>query len=123
MPDTWPPRKIRAMIATIAIRARISAYSARPWPSSSLRKDEIRARSCVMFVWFLLSSRLPGIRRPANPTGGLRTLSRDQGSVGGACRNKRGPPVRGPAVRCREIDELDGRADVAQDARDLAAQE
>ena len=35
---TWLPRKIRAMIATIAMRARISAYSARPWPSSSRSK-------------------------------------------------------------------------------------
>ena len=33
--STWPPRKIRATIATMAMRARISAYSARPWPSSS----------------------------------------------------------------------------------------
>src|ERR687887_1386578 len=40
---TLPPRKMRAMIATIAMRARISAYSARPWPSSSRRNDEIRA--------------------------------------------------------------------------------
>ena len=29
------PRKMRATIATIAMSARISAYSARPWPSSS----------------------------------------------------------------------------------------
>ena len=38
----WQPRKIKAMIAMIAMRARISAYSARPWPSS-LRNDGIRA--------------------------------------------------------------------------------
>src|SRR5687768_17440922 len=46
---TWPPRKIRAMIATIAIRARISAYSARPWPSSSRRseaRNEVNSAMC-----------------------------------------------------------------------------
>src|SRR6185436_10700862 len=40
---TWVPRKMRAMIATIAIRARISAYSARPWPSSSRRNEAMSA--------------------------------------------------------------------------------
>src|SRR5450759_2417819 len=37
---TWLPRKIRATMATIAISARMSAYSASPWPSSSRAKSE-----------------------------------------------------------------------------------
>ena len=41
---TWPPRKMRATIATMAIRARISAYSARPWPSSSRSNSESARR-------------------------------------------------------------------------------
>src|SRR6478735_4276896 len=45
MPLTWLPRKIRAMIATIAMSARIRAYSARPWPSSSRRSE---ARTVLM---------------------------------------------------------------------------
>ena len=36
--ETWPPRKIRATIAMIAMRARIKAYSASPWPSSRVRR-------------------------------------------------------------------------------------
>jgi hypothetical protein len=42
---TCPPRKIRATIATMAMRARISLYSASPWPSSSRRRE---ARKVVM---------------------------------------------------------------------------
>src|ERR1035437_821356 len=34
---TWPPRKTRATMARIAMRARMSAYSARPWPCWSRR--------------------------------------------------------------------------------------
>src|SRR5512143_1421069 len=65
---TWPPRKISAMIATIAMRARISAYSARPWPSSSRRMKLMRALNIVVgtsFPW-----ELPGRgRRPRHLMG------------------------------------------------------
>src|SRR5687767_1771486 len=33
----WPPRNVTAAIARTAIRARMSAYSARPWPASPRR--------------------------------------------------------------------------------------
>ena len=60
MPLTWVPRKIRAMIATIAMSARIRAYSARPWPSSSLRMDEMSAMKLGHW-WFTSFPRdLPG---------------------------------------------------------------
>src|SRR3970282_1734441 len=39
----WPPRNSSATIATMAMRARISAYSARPWPSSSRSNEAITA--------------------------------------------------------------------------------
>src|SRR6476620_9705844 len=73
MDETWPPRKIRAMIAMIAMRARISAYSARPWPSSSFLKDEIRAlKNCILVLPPFLSNSLIGIpaQGPANLTSG-----------------------------------------------------
>ena len=41
----WLPRKIRATIATIAMRARMSAYSASPWPSSERRTRATMAES------------------------------------------------------------------------------
>ena len=44
---TWLPRKMSAMMAMIAMSARIRAYSARPWPSSSRRNVSIRALSAV----------------------------------------------------------------------------
>src|SRR6476620_1558281 len=50
---------MRAMIATIAMRARISAYSARPWPSSSFRKEAMRAVRYVMRGLDLLSTKAP----------------------------------------------------------------
>src|SRR3954453_13278689 len=57
MPEIWPPRKMRATIATMAMSARISAYSARPWPSSS----------CDMRAMSALNSCMNGSPRGAGP--------------------------------------------------------
>ena len=50
----WPPRKIRATIATIAMSARINAYSARAWPSfvpvKGAEELEIHVRNDRHFV-------------------------------------------------------------------------
>src|SRR4051812_10053106 len=47
MPLTWLPRKMRATMATMAMSARISAYSARPWPSSSRATSKRVIRSTI----------------------------------------------------------------------------
>ena len=122
---TWPPRKMRAMIATIAMRARISAYSARPWPSSSWRKDEIRAMKLRHVVRYLLSVQISDGRGHGRQqaTGRSRTVSST--AVGNALhrvtRQDRRP--EGPAVCHLVSSELDRVADRAQDRADLAAQE
>src|SRR6188474_3613339 len=101
MPDTWVPRKISAMIAMMAMRARINAYSARPWPSSSRRDEAIRANSCVIRLTpFPVDS----------PVGCDGAKKKTAGQVTGGLR------------RCVDA-VLDRVADGAQDRADLVAQE
>src|SRR2546426_12224793 len=71
----WP-RKMRAMIATIAIRARISAYSARPWPSSSRRKEAMSACRKDMLSGTSFPQDSPFDRRGAERYGWLSRPSR-----------------------------------------------
>src|SRR6266436_3824353 len=129
MVETWPPRKMRATIAMIAMSARISAYSARPWPSSSRRNDAIRALSLdIMFTVHLPSEKLPETARgPGHTTGGIwrcqgrSTDSRCQRVNGRKQQKTAGQKARRSLI-CRRF-RLDRVAHVAQDRRDLAAQE
>jgi hypothetical protein len=75
---TWLPRKMRAMIATIAMRARMSAYSASPWPSSSRRSE---ARKLV-------------IRAIDGPPCWMNAVARDRGPT----TRKTSLPARGAAM-------------------------
>src|SRR5215203_1768378 len=126
MPLIWPPRKIRATMATIAMRARISAYSASPWPSSSLRKDEMRAMSCVIVSSPPFFKDLRGASRGRwNGTGGRRCC---QGMTVFDCvlrRNgdRRRPGTAGSRRRSLCGRRSDGLADGVEDAADLAPQE
>src|SRR5689334_16390837 len=123
MPETWVPRKIRATIATMAMSARISAYSARPWPSSSCEKRAIRALS------WAIERTSPAESWEHAPTAGLpRTLTVPRGASNetkvpvcttriGKAAGRAGGPFDGcgvspytPLFR-------------SQDARDLGAQE
>src|SRR6478752_2299038 len=121
---TWPPRKMRATIATIAIRARISAYSARPWPSWSRRKNEMRASMWDMSSWDLLSSGFTDLGPwDAHSTGKPTLLSNvrpppcdGHEETAGARRPRRSYPISSER-------RLDRRTDLAQDGADLAAQE
>src|SRR5439155_1396168 len=120
---------MRATIAMIAMSARISAYSARPWPSSSRRNDAIRAFSLdIMCAVHLPSEKLPETARgPGHSTVGVRpcqgnwTDSRCQRA--NWSKHSKDRRALGPAVLDSSTVRLDGIADVAQDRRDLAAEE
>src|SRR3954451_2997364 len=126
----WP-RKIRAMIATIAMRARISAYSARPWPSSSRRTDAMSALISDMLA------RPPFPESPRNcAEGGGHLTSRRRGvsmrgrqlvDVGGHNQATRNQEAAGARRRRRRqllgASRLDRRADLRQDRADLLPEE
>src|SRR5712691_9065386 len=129
MVETWPPRKMRATIAMIAMSARISAYSARPWPSSSRRNDAIRAFSLdIMCPVHLPSEKLPETARgPGHSTVGVRPCQGN--STESRCqranwsKHSKDRRAEGPAVFDSSTVRLDGVADVAEDLGDLAAEE
>src|SRR4051794_12837663 len=101
------------------MRARINAYSARPWPSSSRRMSEMRAVMKDMIVWYLLSSKIPPERKSPPRSSGRRPES---------------APVRNPSFERRARQwvigtsrpagsRLDRGANRAEDRADRAAQE
>src|SRR5436309_2932825 len=106
------PMKIRATMATIAIRARISAYSARPCPSSSRRKEAMIACKNDMLEWDLLSSRLP-VRSEGTAQYGwsLHAVKREAGVCVDA--TLREPPNQGQDKRRPPAPEGVRRSDVS----------
>src|SRR5688572_5727784 len=131
MLEIWPPRKSRATIATMAMRARISAYSARPWPSSSRRNEAIRAVSNDM-EFHLLSSSVPLCRSRVARLGlreahvnASRTLQAVPGAMRwGLCAETTSGEPRPDRAAARPAGRgLDRLADRVEDAGDLAAQE
>src|SRR6476469_1610415 len=106
---TCMPMKMSAMTETMAMSVRIRAYSARPWPLSSLRIDGISAMNAVRC----------DIGCTVPPS--LETPRRSRGQVG--VMKKTAGAQWAPAVRYPRELELDGLADRVQDAADLAAQE
>src|SRR4026207_79768 len=122
MPLIAPPRKISATIATMAMRARISAYSARPWPSSSRRIRLMRALKNDMWFGTSFPQNFPTLGEPgANPNGRSRTLSTAVPAVEGF-ESPQGSPGRA-AWRSLGSAVLDRRSYGAEDAADRAAQE
>src|SRR6476646_95503 len=101
MPLICPPRKIRATMATMAMRARISAYSASPWPSSSFRSE---SRNEV-------NSAIDGLLDVVHPQKG-----RARSLYGAPDTPETGPMVLGPrpgrisrgaaSTACRSVDRL-----------------
>src|SRR6186997_2761898 len=70
-----PPRKITAAITTIAMRARMRAYSARPCPSSSERTaaDSLVMRAAMSFRYLLsldvrLATAITNVRQGSRPS-------------------------------------------------------
>src|SRR4051812_30875585 len=133
--EIWPPRKIRATIATIAMSARISAYSARPWPSSSCDMREMSALTNDMKVVppFLGSSRL-GRGEPETYRRSIKVSTRHNPQPvldRTEAPNRHPNPTRKPekaagsagGLRGVELLSLDRGAHVVKDVRDLAAQE
>src|SRR3990170_2755543 len=98
----WPPRNRSATIATIAIRARISAYSARPWPSSSRLNEAMRAERYDMW----LDTPSPVEHSPDGPEAAAIVRAGRSGvksADGPICEdghreNARPPALGGPAV-------------------------
>src|SRR5262245_41889474 len=116
---------MRAMIAMIAMRARISAYSARPWPSSSRLMDEMRAlMSCMAWCSPPFPEVSPNVpaRGPANLTDGPWSVSSNGSALFRRESQDRRDRSPGGLDVSREL-ELDRVTDVAEDRRDLAAQE
>src|SRR3954471_22246915 len=134
---------MRAMIAMIAMRARIRAYSARPWPSSSRLRDEIRALKNDMLGFTSFRDELLGGKTPegratlrSSPSGVKRIKCPIPTILASGCRHQEPSGSEGSSVESKsrrdrspsgsdvfELRELDRVTDVAQDARDLAAQE
>ena len=87
----WVPRKSSATMATIAMSARMSAYSARPWPSSCTTEpiDDGEDASDRGHVVHLLSSKLGSVLllQPAR--------CRDESNIG-----SRTTAVNSPIVAC-----------------------
>src|SRR5689334_21152131 len=120
-------------MATMAMSARISAYSARPWPSSSSRmiSDEISAFSMWGIPPFIEARSECGLRmvwRAAVRVNEERSLpgafphARVELGWMCGCRTPKGRrQCRRPSSGCDL--RLDGRTDRRQDLRDLAAQE
>ena len=72
----WLPRKMRARIATMAMRARISAYSANPWPASELRDLAPHAASRAFMVHLLSEEMVLKMMRPPNSLWSVGGLDR-----------------------------------------------
>src|SRR4026209_2177825 len=62
----WLPRKMGAGTAPVAMRARISAYPASPWPASDLRDLAPHAASRAFMVHLLSEEMVPKMTRPPN---------------------------------------------------------
>src|SRR5688572_8172212 len=110
---------MRAMIATIAMSARISAYSARPWPSSSRRSVARSELTNAMCGCLLNECALGRERRHSRDGHPVRPMERKSYRPWEKHRRARRFPDGLHWVQRR----LDRRADVAQDPADLAAQE
>src|SRR4029079_17227670 len=120
-----PPRKITAAITTIAMRARMRAYSARPCPSSSRRTvADSQVMRAAIVVGTSFPSKLVGVRRRGHCA--IRQAAPDMG------RRYRSHPPKGEGRRSGGRAALprgsrervsDGHADVAHDGVDLPAEE
>src|SRR6266849_3401402 len=133
---SWPRRKIMATMTAMAITAMMSAYSTRPWPSSSRKKASIPWTSFPSVLDGRLSGRrMVSLVRPGPPTsprkyglGPLDTLRRPRfrlAKVGVALRGDLAPEGferAGGPLRDRQV-ASQGRRDGVAELLDRATEE